>query len=87
VITLNRAVAVSKVLGPAAGLQALQALDRSPNMDGYYLFHSVTAQLHFELKNYTVAERCFSKALSLTAVRSERAFLKKRLKACEEASR
>ena len=44
VIRLNRAVALSRVAGPAAALAALQPLENEPALANYYLLPSVTAR-------------------------------------------
>jgi RNA polymerase sigma-70 factor (ECF subfamily) len=82
VIALNRAVAVSRVDGPAAGLKALEQIPDGGTMESYYLFHAMLAQFHFELNNHTAAAAHFRRALKLTGSASERTFLLKRLQSC-----
>ena len=44
VVALNRAVAVAEIDGPEAALAIVEAL-RGPDLEGYYLFHAVRADL------------------------------------------
>ena len=45
VVELNRAVAVSRAEGPAAGLTLVDALTRDPALQGYHLLPSVRGDL------------------------------------------
>ncbi len=83
VVALNRAVAVSKVHGPRAGLKAVEEIPERDTLDSYYRLHAVVAQLHYELGGYAEAGDCFQRALELTSVESEHHFLTRRLKVCE----
>jgi RNA polymerase sigma-70 factor (ECF subfamily) len=82
VVALNRAVALSRVRGPEAGLQAVEQISDRATLDSFYLWHSVMAQFRFELGQFAVAAGHFERALELTAVTAERNFLTKRLLAC-----
>ena len=44
VVALNRAVAVAEIDGPEAALAIVEAL-RGPEVEGYYLFHAIRADL------------------------------------------
>jgi predicted RNA polymerase sigma factor len=46
VVSLNRAVAVAMVHGPAAGLDALAALDADPRMAGHHRLYAARAHLY-----------------------------------------
>jgi RNA polymerase sigma-70 factor, ECF subfamily len=74
VVALNRAVALAEVLGPAAGLAAVDEL-RSSGLDGYYLFHAARADLLRRLGRNAEAAAAYDLARSLTANPVERAFL------------
>ena len=43
IVELNRAVALSMAVGPAAGLELVEQLAVEPAMQGYHLLHSVRA--------------------------------------------
>src|SRR4029453_17401672 len=49
IVMLNRAVAVSRVQGAAAGLAALDPLDNNPMLRHYHLLMSVRGQLLLEV--------------------------------------
>ena len=83
VVALNRAVAVAQVHGPAAGIAAVEAIPDRNRLDSYYLFHAVLGEFQAQNENFAVAAAHFRKALSLTEMQTERAFLSKRLQACE----
>jgi RNA polymerase sigma factor (sigma-70 family) len=84
VVALNRAVAVANVHGPHQGLKAVRAIRDSEKLASYYLFYSVVGELEMRLNNRATAAEQFRKAFELAETRSERAFLLKRLQACEE---
>jgi RNA polymerase sigma-70 factor (ECF subfamily) len=75
VIALNRAVAISKVRGPRAGLEITLRLKEVESMKSYYLFHAVQGQFHLELNHTNASQEHFRRALELTTVKSERDFL------------
>jgi RNA polymerase sigma factor (sigma-70 family) len=82
VIALNRAVAISKVHGPARGIAEVeQILDRSA-LDSYYLTHAVLGDLERQRDQFSVAASHYEKALNLTEVKSEQTFLAQRLQEC-----
>jgi RNA polymerase sigma-70 factor (ECF subfamily) len=74
VIALNRAVAVGEVDGPGAALTLLDALE----LDSYYLFHAVRADLLVRLDRKTEAAAAYESAIGLTTNAAERAFLERR---------
>jgi RNA polymerase sigma factor (sigma-70 family) len=85
VVALNRAVAVANVHGPRAGLEAVRAIRGREKLSAYHLFYSVIGELEIRLNHYGAAAREFRKAFELAETKSERAFLLKRLRACEES--
>ena len=84
VIELNRAVALSMALGPAAGLQAVDRLVDEPALAGYHLLPSVRGDLLFKLGRHAEARREFERAASLTRNAREQALLLARAAACGE---
>ncbi|MFI5690575.1 RNA polymerase sigma factor [Kribbella sp. NPDC051586] len=75
VVALNRAVAVAEVDGPAAALTLVEALD----LDTYYLFHAIRADLLTQLDRSSEAQTAYRRALSLTPNQAEQDFLRTRL--------
>jgi RNA polymerase sigma-70 factor, ECF subfamily len=74
VATLNRAVAVAEVDGPAAALAGLDDL----HLDGYYLFHAIRADLFRRLERDADAAVAYDTAVALAGHSAERAFLQRR---------
>ena len=81
VVALNRAVALAKVEGAAAGLDALAAIERANALDGYHLFWSVKGQLLAETGQRHEARAAYENALALPCSEPERRFLRRRLDA------
>jgi RNA polymerase sigma-70 factor (ECF subfamily) len=73
VVALNRAVAVAEVHGPEAGLALLEDLD----LESYYLFHAIRADLLVRLDRKTEAAAAYESAIGLTANAAERSFLER----------
>jgi RNA polymerase sigma factor (sigma-70 family) len=86
VVALNRAVALSEVEGPDAGLEALAQTRQRDGMDSYYLFYAVQGEFEARLKRYDAASALFRKSIELTNLNSERAFLMKRLEGIQTQS-
>ncbi|MGW6908870.1 RNA polymerase sigma factor [Streptomyces sp. NPDC054940] len=76
VVALNRAVAVAEVEGPRQALDLVNDLD----LDGYYVFHAVRADLLRRLGQDTEAVRAYEAAVALTRSPAERAFLQRRMR-------
>jgi RNA polymerase sigma-70 factor, ECF subfamily len=73
VVVLNRAVAVAEVQGPDKALRELEGLE----LDGYYLFHAIRADLLLRLGRNAEAAMAYERAIALTANSAERAFLER----------
>jgi RNA polymerase sigma-70 factor (ECF subfamily) len=82
IVELNRAVAVSMALGPAAGLDLVDALVSEPALKGYHLLPAVRGDLLFKLKRLDEARAEFERAASLTRNERERALLLARAASC-----
>jgi RNA polymerase sigma factor (sigma-70 family) len=83
VVALNRAVALAQVDGPEVGMKAVEAIRNCESLGGYYLYYAVLAELCAELNDFSAASDHCRKAIQLTDIPSERAFLSKRLEAYE----
>jgi len=83
VIQLNRAVALSRVEGPAAGLAAMAALEDEPALANYYLLPSVAARLYAELGERERAIASYERALERPCSEPERRFLRTRLESLQ----
>jgi RNA polymerase sigma-70 factor (ECF subfamily) len=82
VAALNRAIALANVHGPAAGIEAVNAIQRREKLQSYHLLYAVLGEFEMRLGNSSAAIPHLQTALSLTHTESERAFLEKRLLAC-----
>ena len=77
IVSLNRAVAVAMVDGPAAGLTLMDAI--APELDDFHLLHAARADLLRRLGAHADATKSYERALALASNESERRFLSKRL--------
>ncbi|MEP7347715.1 MAG: RNA polymerase sigma factor [Gemmatimonadaceae bacterium] len=82
VVELNRAVALSMALGPAAGLEVVDTLMSAPSLKDYHLLPSVRGDLLAKLGRWDEARLEFERAASLTRNARERALLLDRARAC-----
>ena len=85
VVDLNRAVALSMAFGPAAGLEAVDALTSTPSLANYHLLPSVRGDLLARLGRYDEAKTEFRRAAALTRNARERKLLEDRAAACPPA--
>jgi RNA polymerase sigma-70 factor (ECF subfamily) len=83
VVALNRAVALAKVNGPQAGVDAVEAIPNRRHLESYYLTYAVLGEFASQLGQFSSAADYFRKALDLTTMNSERAFLSQRVRECE----
>ncbi|MFC7337643.1 RNA polymerase sigma factor [Haloferula chungangensis] len=84
IVALNRAVAISKVDGPDAALQAIDHSGIRQRLGNYHLFHAVLGELEVARGCPSAAAQHFREALSSVETTPERAHLEARLKSCIE---
>jgi predicted RNA polymerase sigma factor len=77
-ITLNRAIALAMVEGPAAGLALVAPLDTDAQLSGHYRLDAVRAQLHGMAGERDAARTHYLAAAAKTASIPERTYLQKR---------
>jgi RNA polymerase sigma-70 factor (ECF subfamily) len=77
VVALHRAVAVGEVRGPAAALDAVDALAGVESMAGHHLWHAVRADLLRRLGRDGEAVAAYERAIPLAGTEAERAFLRR----------
>ncbi|MGY1622725.1 RNA polymerase sigma factor [Geodermatophilus sp. SYSU D00965] len=82
VVELNRAVAVSRAYGPAAGLELVDRLTGVPALRGYHLLPAARGDLLLQLGRAAEARREFERAAALTRNERERDVLLGRAEAC-----
>ena len=74
VVTLNRAVAVSKVAGPQAALELVDPL--GDRLDGYFHFHGLRGGLLMQLGRDREARQAFDRAIALANTPAEAAHIR-----------
>jgi RNA polymerase sigma-70 factor (ECF subfamily) len=77
VVTLNRAVARSKVAGPAAALALIAPLE--PKLGGYFYYFGVTGALLKDLGRHAEAREAFLRAIALAHTPAEAAHIREQL--------
>jgi RNA polymerase sigma-70 factor, ECF subfamily len=77
IVALNRSVAVAEVEGPAAALSLVDGLD----LDRYYLFHAIRADLLRRLNRKAEAAAAYDAAIERSENTSEREFLQRQRQA------
>ena len=82
VVELNRAVAVSMAVGPAAGLVIVDGLSDEPALAGYHLLPAVRGDFLAKLGRLDEARAEFERAATLTRNARERDLLRARAAAC-----
>ena len=78
VVRLNRAVALSHVIGPQGALGEVN--DLAMSLGGYHLFHSTRAELLDQLGEPVLAREARRRALDLCQNPAERALLERKLR-------
>ncbi|MDQ0462530.1 RNA polymerase sigma-70 factor (ECF subfamily) [Caulobacter ginsengisoli] len=77
VVTLNRAVAVSKVAGPEAALAMIEPLGE--RLEAYFHFHGARGAFLLQLGRKDEAREAFSQAISLANTAAEAAHIRQHL--------
>jgi RNA polymerase sigma-70 factor (ECF subfamily) len=80
VVELNRAVAIAMRDGPAAGLELIERILASGELEDYHLAHAARAELCRRAGRNAEAQAAYVKALELAQQEPERRFLQKRLR-------
>jgi RNA polymerase sigma factor (sigma-70 family) len=82
VVELNRAVAIAMAVGPAAGLELIDALTSDRSLESYHLLPSVRGDLLTKLGRFDEARAEFERAAGLTRNSRECELLLERARAC-----
>jgi predicted RNA polymerase sigma factor len=77
-------VALAEVRGPQAGIEAVNVIQNLQSLESYYLLHAVLGEFESRLNHARAGAGHFRKSLQLAEIKSEQAFLAKRLQTCEE---
>jgi RNA polymerase sigma-70 factor (ECF subfamily) len=84
VITLNRAVAVSKVYGPAAALAMIEPL--ASQLSGYFHFFGAKGAFLMQLERDEEARVAFDRAIALAHTPAEAAHIRQHLDRLKQGS-
>jgi RNA polymerase sigma-70 factor (ECF subfamily) len=80
IVSLNRAVAVAMVEGPAPALAILDGITANGELEQYHLLHATRADLLRRQGSFAEAAASYERALALAENESERRFLARRLR-------
>ncbi len=80
IVSLNRAVAVAMTEGPQTGLELVDAIAATNDLENYHLLHAVRADLLRRMGSPAEAAKSYQRALALVTNDSERRFLERRLR-------
>jgi len=79
IVQLNRAVALARVHGARAGLDALREISDQSALKKYSFFHAVAGQLWAEAGDLESSRASLSRAVDLATLPAEKALLRERL--------
>lgn len=82
VTAMNRAVAVARVHGPQAGLDALDNISQRSTLEGNHLYHAMRGTFAVELGQTAAALEHFRQAAKLATLPVEREFIARRITEC-----
>lgn len=83
VVSLNRAVALAMADGPRSGLDLIEEIAGTNQLDSYHLLHAARADLLRRLGDHAAAAISYRRAISLATNGSERRYLERRLSQIE----
>lgn len=86
VVALNRAVAVSRVKGPEAGIHAVNSIAGRDQLRDYHFYHAILGELESEANRPAIAAAHFERALEFAKTVPEQKFLERRLSDCRKHS-
>lgn len=79
VVTLNKAIAISRQHGPGKGLEILNGMAENKKMAEFQYYHSARAGLLEELGEYSTACKAFEQAKSLSQNEAEIKFMESKI--------
>jgi RNA polymerase sigma-70 factor (ECF subfamily) len=83
IIVLNRAVAFAMYTSPKEGLDQIEGLTAHPQINRYYLYHAVLADLLRRDQQWEPAIAAYQRAIELVSNDIERKYLERRLAECQ----
>jgi len=82
VVAINRAIAMAETRGPAAGIQALDALAGDPRLAEYQPYWAARAGLLARTGEHAAADAAYERAIGLETDPAVREFLQQRRRGC-----
>jgi RNA polymerase sigma-70 factor (ECF subfamily) len=79
IAAMNRAVAVARVHGPQAGMDALDAITDRSKLESHHLYHAIRGTFAAELGDHRAALTHFRQAGNLATLPAERDFIARRI--------
>ena len=86
VTAMNRAVAVARVHGPEAGLNALDHIKSKFVLESQHLYHALRGTFAHDLGDTAAALTSFHQAAALATLPAERDFIARRIEECGGAA-
>jgi RNA polymerase sigma-70 factor (ECF subfamily) len=83
VTAMNRAVAVARVHGPQAGLDALDAIKQRAVLEISHLYYAIRGTFAAELGHHAEALTHFKRAGEMASLPAEKEFIARRIEECE----
>ena len=87
VVSLNRAVAAAMALGPQSGLDIVDDLAATSELEDFHLLHAARADLLRRLGSLDEAAKSYRRALTLVTNASERRYLERRLREVQPSAK
>jgi len=79
VVELNRAIVISEMNGPAAGIKAIEGISQIAVLKKYYLLPATLGDLHLQLGHAAIARQYFADAITLTQSAAEKKLLEQKI--------
>jgi RNA polymerase sigma factor (sigma-70 family) len=79
IIGLNRAIVISQLQGPSAGINELYKLGNKELLSNYHHYYSTLGEFYFQSGDYTKAKLNFENSFNLTGSEVEKKLLKKKI--------
>lgn len=83
VVRINRAIALSNLRGPDAGLQALAPVEDEETLGEYHLLHAAKADMYRRQGRFELARSYYAVALDLAESRPDKDFIRKKIRECD----
>lgn len=79
IVAMNRSVALARVQGPRAGLEALESIRGRHSLETQHLYHAIRASFISKLGHPAEARAAWQRAAELAPLEAEREFLQRQV--------